>query len=293
MVHQLPTTILGRTGIEVTRLGYGAGHRRSMSENQRKAILNAVVDAGINLIDTANDYGNSEELIGRYLYGRYPKFHISTKCGCSPTGHIWTRDNLYRALEESLERMKLDQIEIMQMHNPSVDDCEQGGLVEVLQEMQEQGMVKWIGVSTTLPHLPKFLDWGVFDVFQIPYSALEREHEEWITKAAEAHIGILVRGGVALGEPGVGLGKADRWDTFEKAGLDELRDEGDSRSSFMLRFTLAHPFAHTVIVGTTNPDHLAENIQAVLKGPLSNEVYSETKRRLIAAGELPSTVTGR
>ena len=189
--------------------------------------------------------------------------------------------------------MKLDQIEIMQMHNPSVEDCEQGGLVEVLQEMQEQGMVKWIGVSTTLPHLPKFLEWGVFDVFQIPYSALEREHEEWITKAAEAHIGILVRGGVALGEPGVGLGKADRWDTFEKAGLDELRDEGDSRSSFMLRFTLAHPFAHTVIVGTTNPDHLAENIQAVLKGPLSNEVYSETKRRLTAAGELPSTVTGR
>ena len=138
MVHQLPTTILGRTGIEVTRLGYGAGHRRSMSENQRKTILNAVVDAGINLIDTANDYGNSEELIGRYLYGRYHEFHISTKCGCSPSGHIWTRDNLYRGLEESLERMNLDQIEIMQMHNPSVEECELGGLVDVLQEMREQ-----------------------------------------------------------------------------------------------------------------------------------------------------------
>ena len=288
MNQQLPTATLGRTGIEVTRLGYGAAHRRSMTEDQRNTILNAVVDAGINLIDTANDYGNSEELIGRYLDGRYSEFHIATKCGCSRSGHVWTRDNLFRGLDESLERMKLDQIEVMQMHNPSVADCEQGGLVEALQEMREQGRVKWIGVSTTLPHLPTFLEWGVFDVFQIPYSALERDHEEWITKAAEAGIGILLRGGVALGEPGVGLGKADRWDTFEKAGLHELQDEDESRSAFMLRFTLTHPHTHSIITGTTNPGHLAENVQAVMKGPLSDEVYAEAKRRLDAAGESPA-----
>ena len=120
----------------------------------------------------------------------------------------------------------------------------------------------------------------MFDVFQIPYSALERDHEEWITKAAEAGIGILLRGGVALGEPGVGLGKADRWDTFEKAGLHELQDEDESRSAFMLRFTLTHPHTHSIITGTTNPGHLAENVQAVMKGPLSDEVYAEAKRRL-------------
>ena len=56
----------------------------------------------------------------------------------------------------------------------------------VLEDMREQGKVRWIGVSTTLPHLSTFLEWGVFDVFQIPYSALEREHEEWIARAAQA-----------------------------------------------------------------------------------------------------------
>ena len=188
---QFPTAVLGRTGIEVTRFGYGAGHRRSMTEQQRDTILNAVVDAGINLIDTANDYGNSEELIGRYLSGRYSEFHIATKCGCSPAGHVWTRENLFWELDESLERMKLDQIEIMQMHNATVADCERGRLVDALEEMREQGKVRWIGVSTTLPDLPTFLEWGVFDVFQIPYSAVDRQHEEWITKAAEAASGFF------------------------------------------------------------------------------------------------------
>ena len=285
---KLPTAVLGRTGIEVTRLGYGAGHRRSMTEQQRDTILNAVVEAGINLIDTANDYGNSEELIGRYLNGRYSEFHIATKCGCSPDGHVWTRENLFRGLDESLQRMKLGQIEIMQMHNPTVADCERGRLVDALEEMREQGKVRWIGVSTTLPDLPTFLEWGVFDVFQIPYSAMDRQHEEWITKAAEAGIGILLRGGVAGGEPGVGAGIKANWGTFRKAGLDELLTDGESRTAFMLRFTLTHPHTHGIITGTTNPEHLGENVAAVVRGPLPPDVYAEAKRRLDDAGERAS-----
>ena len=95
--------------------------------------------------------------------------------------------------------MKTDYVDIMQLHNPTVDECEAADPVKALQDMREQGKVRWIGVSTTLPHLPTYLEWGVFDVFQIPYSALERDHEEWITKAAEAGIGIIVRGGAAAG----------------------------------------------------------------------------------------------
>jgi aryl-alcohol dehydrogenase-like predicted oxidoreductase len=113
---------------------------------------------------------------------------------------------------------------------------------------------------------------------------LERDHENWITKAAEAGIGTIIRGGVARGEPGEGLGNQDRWTGFEKAGLDELRDTGETRSAFILRYTLAHPHVDTIIAGTLKPEHLQENVQAVLKGPLSSEVYAEAKRRLDQAG---------
>lgn len=282
MSHNIPTATLGRTGLEVTRLGFGAGHRRPLTDAQMSAQLNAVLDAGINFLDTANDYGNSEEMIGRFLSHRRDEFLLATKCGCHTDGHIWTQENLFRGLHESLARLQTDYVDVMQLHNPTVTECEEGKLVDALQEMRAQGKVRWIGMSTTLPHLPIYLNWDVFDVYQIPYSALEREHEAWLTKTAQADAGTIIRGGVALGDPKQGLGKAEQWQAFAAAGLDDLRQAGESRTSFMLRFTLTHPDAHTIIVGTTNPAHLQENVQAVLAGPLAPDVYTEAKRRLDA-----------
>lgn len=282
MSHNIPTATLGRTGLEVTRLGFGAGHRRPLTDAQMSAQLNAVLDAGINFLDTANDYGNSEEMIGRFLSHRRDEFLLATKCGCHADGHIWTQENLFRGLHESLARLQTDYVDVMQLHNPTVTECEEGKLVDALQEMRAQGKVRWVGMSTTLPHLPIYLNWDVFDVYQIPYSALEREHEAWLTKTAQADAGTIIRGGVALGDPKQGLGKAEQWQAFAAAGLDDLRQAGESRTSFMLRFTLTHPDAHTIIVGTTNPAHLQENVQAVLAGPLAPDVYTEAKRRLDA-----------
>lgn len=300
-MNQLPTAKLGRTGLDVTRLGYGAmevrGSRiwggRPVTEEQAKTILNAVLDAGINFIDTANDYGRSEEFIGKYISYRRKEYFLATKCGCTvvrrdentdDTPHVWTRDNLFRGLHESLQRMKTEYVDLMQLHNPPVEETEKNHLVDALKEMHAQGKVRFICISTTLPHLPTYLEWGVFDAFQIPYSALERDHEEWITKTAQAGIGVIVRGGVARGEPGQGLGSNDRWTGFEAAKLDELREPGESRSAFLLRYTLTHPHSDTIIAGTLNPEHLKENVAAVLRGPLSSELYAETKRRLDAVG---------
>jgi aryl-alcohol dehydrogenase-like predicted oxidoreductase len=153
--------------------------------------------------------------------------------------------------------------------------------------MQQQGKVRFISISTTLPHLPTYLQWDVFDTFQIPYSALEREHEEWTSRSAEASIGTIVRGGVARGEVGIGLGNEDRWKKFEEAKLDELREPGESRTAFLLRFTLSHPDAHTIIVGTLYPEHLQENIAAVKQGPFPADIYEEAKRRLDRIGVTP------
>lgn len=287
---ELATAILGRTGIEVTRLGYGAGHRKPMTERENQEMVRRVVDSGITLIDTANDYGNSEAMIGIAVADRYSQVTISTKCGCSPNRHVWTRDNLFRGLDESIERLQTDRIDVMQLHGATVEDCNRHGTVEALQEMREQGLVAWIGASTNLPDVRTFIDWGIFDVFQLPYSALDRTHEEWITEAAKAGAGVLIRGGVALGEPRVGSGSAAVWRAFEQAGLDDLRESGESRTAFILRFTASHPFVHCNLVGTTNPRHLHENIEAMLRGPLSEDVCEEAKRRLDAVGVTPSPV---
>jgi aryl-alcohol dehydrogenase-like predicted oxidoreductase len=147
-----------------------------------------------------------------------------------------------------------------------------------------------------LPNLTDHIAMGVFDAFQIPYSALEREHENSIHDAAAAGAGTIIRGGVARGMPVAGAEQlahfpeqfrqayAKRRDLWDVAGLDEVLD-GLSRMEFMLRFTLSHPDMTTTIVGTANLRHLADNVAAAKKGPLPPDQLSEAKRRLDTAIE--------
>ncbi len=175
----------------------------------------------------------------------------------------------------------------MQLHNPAVEQVEEGKLLEVMDQVKASGKVRHISISSTLPHIDTYIDWGAFASFQIPYSALERRHEETISKAAASGAGVIVRRGVAKGEPGEGLGGEDKWEIWNKAKLDELREEGENATSFLLRYTISHPGMHTTIVGTKNPAHLDENIRAMEKGPLAADVYQEAKNRLTAAAESP------
>jgi aryl-alcohol dehydrogenase-like predicted oxidoreductase len=296
-------TVLGRTGLQVTKLGFGAmeirGPRvwngRPVTDSESEKILNAVLDTGINFIDTAYDYGRSEELIGQFISHRRHEYILATKCGCTlvdhgdhdETPHVWTRDNLLHNIDTSLSRMRTDYIDLLQLHGPTVQQTEEGQLVDVLKEIQATGKVRWIGISTYLPHITAYIESGNFDTFQIPYSALEREHENLIRAAGEGGAGVIIRGGVGRGEPGKGLGQVDRWSLWEKARLDELLEEGESRTGFILRFTLTHPQLSTTIVGTKNPVHLAENVRYAQMGALPVNVYEEAKRRLDSIGCSP------
>ena len=303
---------LGKTGIQVTRLGFGAMEFRKgtkyfdyVPEKEADTILNMVLDAGINFIDTSIDYGESEHLIGKSISHRRSEFYLATKCGC-PVGvnitgggdHVYTPNRIVTGVNQSLERMKTDYLDLVQLHgSPSIDEINKLGVIDTLNSVRKEGKVRFIGVSTSLPMLSKFIDLGVFDAFQIPYSALNRTHENWISNSLDAGVGTIIRGGVSKGEfVSTGLLKQeaswhqmykkqyDEWDYFNQAGLDDLLEEGESKTSFLLRFTLSHPDLNTTIVGTANPKHFKENIETANKGILSEDIYSETKRRLDRIG---------
>ena len=276
MSSELLKRTLGRTGLEVTQLGYGAmelrGRREEVTDAVAEEVLNAVLDMGITFIDTSPDYGISEERIGTFINHRRDQFFLSTKCGCNITypegvrkdpNHLWTGEVIRRNIEKSLERLKTDHVDILQMHNPSYEDVVENGLVDVLQEIRASGSTRFIGVSSTAPNLMRFVGMGVFDTFQIPYSALERRHETMIQAAADAGAGVIIRGGVAKGH----LESGERWAKWDKAGLDELLD-GMNRYEFVLRYTLTHPSCNTTIVGTADIEHLRSNIATAKKGPL-------------------------
>jgi aryl-alcohol dehydrogenase-like predicted oxidoreductase len=281
----------------------GAPRGREVRVEQAERVLHAVLDSGINYIDTSIDYGQSEELIGRTISQRRREYYLATKCGCvvgpiaapadqkapyiftrAGTPHIFTREHIIAGVNQSLARMKTDYIDVLQFHaGPSKKILEDNDAVETLLDLKREGKIRFIGMSSTLPELAEHIAMGVFDVFQIPYSALQPEHEETISLAARAGAGTVIRGAVARGAPSEGKQQGATWDLWRRARLDELL-QGMTRMEFMLRFTLTHPDLHTAIVGTINLDHLRENLNALKKGPLPADLYAEVKRRLASAG---------
>ncbi|MBW2270273.1 MAG: aldo/keto reductase [Deltaproteobacteria bacterium] len=299
---------LGRTGFETTRLGFGAmelaGSAGATADKAANRLLGSVLDSGINLIDTAPDYGLSEELIGKHLSHRRQEFFLASKCGClvgrepafkdGKLEHDFSAENIRAGVEQSLRRLKTDHLDLVQIHSsPSRALVEEQGTVEAMIELRKEGKVRFLGMSSVLPDLADHIEMGVFDVFQLPYSALQPEHEAMITRAAEAGAGTIVRGGVARGATAPDHDDEkdhdfwrgfvrDRRDLWTRAGLDDLL-EGLPRMEFMLRFALGHPDLHTTIVGTAKSEHLASNVAAARKGPLPEALRSEARRRIAAA----------
>jgi aryl-alcohol dehydrogenase-like predicted oxidoreductase len=276
----------------------GAPRARDITEAQAETILNKVLDAGINYIDTSIDYGLSEERIG-YIAHRRAEYYLASKCGClvgAPRGHrgqhVFTRDNVVAGVEQSLVRMKTDYLDVVQFHSsPSRQTLEEHGALEALLELRDAGKVRFIGMSGTLPHLIDHIAMGVFDVFQIPYSAVEREHEAAIATASQKGAGIVIRGGAAKGAPTEGKQAGLQWERWRRAHLDDLLD-GMTPMEFILRFTFTNPDLDTTIVGTIDPAHLQTNLDILAQGPLPPDLYEEAKKRLAAAGSEPQASGG-
>jgi aryl-alcohol dehydrogenase-like predicted oxidoreductase len=300
------TRALGRTGADVTILSYGAMELRGrprgpeIADEDAGRLLNAVLDGGINLIDTSPDYGRSEELIGTHIGHRRDEFFLASKCGCPleapadappPYPHDYSSGNVRADVEQSLRRLRTDRLDLVQVHmSPSRATLEANHTVATLKDLQTEGKVRFIGMSGILPDLPDHIEMGVFDVFQIPYSAVQRDHEQLITEAADEGAGTFIRGGAARGAPSEdknwqagpltqapGVGQRN-WETSGIASL--LSEAGMGNMEFVLRFTLSHPGLSTTIVGTSNPAHLASNIAIAQKGPLPADLYEETKKLL-------------
>jgi aryl-alcohol dehydrogenase-like predicted oxidoreductase len=287
---------LGQTGMRVSRLGYGGmgirGPRtwgvRVVSDTDADSMLNAVLDAGINLIDTSPDYGVSEERIGRFISHRRDEYFLATKCGCVykqcedhlELDHVWDADVIRDNVQTSLRRLRTDHIDILQFHGGDAETLVRQGLVDLLKELRWAGVIRHIGVSTSLPQIAAMVELGVFETFQIPYSVLAPEHSPWIARAAAGGAGIIIRGGIAQGGPDAEIRRPKWNEIWQAARLDDFLEHGMTRASLILRYTLSNPDCHSVIVGTCNRDHLAENVAAAGAGPLPPETVAQMNARV-------------
>jgi aryl-alcohol dehydrogenase-like predicted oxidoreductase len=290
---------LGRTGLSVSEIGYGAwGIGGSMwlgAEDQESLkALNRAVDLGVNFIDTALVYGDghSERLVGKVVRERDERIVVASKI--PPLNRRWPApdgidpDDAFPAAhvrestERSLSNLGLDVIDVMQFHVWSDDWVGHGSWLEGIQAMRDEGKIRFFGVSINdlqPANAVKLIETGVVDTVQVIYNVFEQAPEDQLFAACERHdVGVIAR--VPLDEGGLtGSVTADttfpegdfrnqyfsgdrgvaQTDEHVRAILDDLGIERAELAEVALRYVLSHPAVSTVIPGMRTVRNVERN----------------------------------
>ncbi len=226
--------ILGRTGFEVSLIGFGGIPIQRLDEEQALELVQEASNQGINFIDTATGYGRSEELIGYGIEktGR-DKWIIATKC---PTRGY---ESMKKAIDESLNKLRTDVIDLYQLHNVSQEEqytqvMAENGALRALKEAKEAGKIKEIGITShSLEMLEKAIETGEFSTIQFPYNAVERQGEKLFERAKELNIGVIVMKPIAGG--------------------------AITQPDLSLRFIMENPNVSVIIPGMDKVEHVIDN----------------------------------
>ena len=291
---------LGKTGLKVSEIGYGAwGIGKSSwigaSDDESVKALHRSVDLGLNFIDTALAYGDghSEKLVGQLIKERSEQIYVATKIppknevwpaqSGTPVAETFPADHVIACTEQSLRNLGLESVDVQQFHVWSDEWVNQGDWLEAVQKLKEQGKIKHFGVSIN-DYQPenaiKLIETGAVDTVQVIYNVFEQSPEDKLFPECERHnVGVIVR--VALDEGGL-TGKITPDTTF---------DEGDFRSNYFrgdrkvqvyervqrialdlginpeqmaetaLRYVLSHTAVSTVIPGMRSVRNVERNCQ--------------------------------
>ena len=241
--------ILGKTGWEISVIGFGAIKLPQISQKECDTLLNRAIDLGINFVDTADCYGDSEEKIGKALSNRRNEFYLSTK--------IDERDKpgVSKKLERSLQRLKTDWIDLVLFHDVREAEYEtifeRGGL-DALERAKEQGKVLQIGISIhhSISIMKKAVDIGAFSVLMVAYSPIDEDRltSDILPSAYQKGVGLVAMKPLAGGKLAEGRGWNKKY----------FKEETPAQVS--LRYILTNPYITCAIPGMTNLRELEENV---------------------------------
>lgn len=291
--------VLGRTGLQVSEISLGGLFVSSIGGglDTTGGAIHRALELGVNYIDTAPGYGNSEEVLGTVLEGNTRPFIVSTKLGGRPQPFLpQDKDGLLFSLEESLRLLKRDSVDILMVHEPDRPgqydwwtDRQRyyGPVLEVLEDLKARGIIRFAGLGgTTAYEMANVMESGNFDVVltAFNYSLLWREAENAVLPAAKKR-GI----GVIIGSPLQQGALARRFDTEIASGapwlsaprraqyreLYRLLDEIDfSLPELALRFVLSNPDIATVLMGARSASEVEQNVVAAERGPLPEDILT-------------------
>ena len=250
--------ILGKTGLKVSRLGFGGIPIQRIDAEGTRALMHRLLEAGVNYIDSARGYTVSEEYIGYGLEGIRDQFILATK------GRGLTKEAMAQDVAASLRNFRTDYIDLYQFHNPSMEDLEKitapGGALEALQDARAAGSVRHIGLtahSVQVFEKALTLDW--VETIMFPYNLVENQGAELIARCQAQNVGFICMKPLAGG------------------AIDD--------AALALRYIVQNPAVTTVIPGMADPWELEQNLAAVSDpAPLSHAELAKIQSTRDALG---------
>ncbi len=280
----------GKTDMMVTVLGFGGaeiGYEKIEQATVDK-LLNSALDSGLNVVDTAECYLDSETQIGTAIGHRRKDYFLFTKCGhatdVTGKGAEWSKAGVMNSLERSLKRLKTDAVDLVQLHSCSLDVLEKGECIEALEQAKKEGKTRYIGYSGDSKAARFAVECGRFDALQTSVNICDQECIELTLPLAVAkQMGVIAKRPIANAawryddEPKNGY-HVQYWKRLQElkyafaAGETRSAQTPDGAAGIAMRFTAMQPGVHVLIVGTTKPERWKQNAELLKAGPLSKEM---------------------
>lgn len=288
-------TPFGKTGLEVSRLGIGSIGVGPTPREQAEVIrlMNLLLDAGANLVDTAQCYPRSEDLIGRELSHRRKDFILVTKCGhheILPDGSMRSRAISMGDIDRALEKLRTDYLDVMLLHSYDYDLLRRGEALEVLRKAKEAGKIRFLGYSGDNERAEWAVKEGEIDVLETSVSIADQHNAgRTIPACVERGVGVIAKKPIANAAWRL-IDNPDAASEHVRPYVDRLSvlayDPGEygcgDMAELALRFTLGVEGLHTAIASSRNPRHIEENLRVVDRGPLEPEQVARIRAKFDA-----------
>ena len=280
----------GKTGLQVSVLGFGGAEigYQSVDLATTTRLLSEALDAGLTVIDTAECYKNSEELIGEAVSHRRGDYRLFTK-----TGHAngydnpdWSRAGTRASIERSLKRLRTDHVDLVLLHSCSEEELRNGEAIRGLEDARQAGQTRLIGYSGDHAAARYAVESGLFDALEISVNVADQEAiDDILPAAASRGMGVIVKRPVANvawrsgNEPPADSYHQEYWRRLRELRYDWADGDLGESVATALRFTLSLPAVSTMIVGTTRPGRYRQNAATVAAGPLPADRFASIRNR--------------
>ena len=285
----------GRTGFEVTQLGFGAAPAAYLAADQERAAkaINQLLDAGMNLIDTAAGYPGSESFLGERFSHRRKDFVLVSKCGHripESNSEPWAPETITATVDRALRQLRTDHVDVMLLHSCDMKVMQKGEALAALARAREAGKIRFAGYSGDNAVAAYAATLADIAVIETSVSIADQINIDLVLpKTVERNIGVLAKRPIANSAwrrelPGIYANYAkvyaDRLATMklDPAELGVSGPEETAWPELALRFTLSQKGVNTAIIGTTNPENASANIKYAEKGPLPAEVVEKIRK---------------